>query len=113
MRDYFSSQCGSADQLIALLDQVLNVPAGMDFDIRIVVNQAIPKPLQLSERHKSIPIFYRENSGYNIGDMGFWVAAAAVLRLLSFLARRVHDPKAELALEELHRNLLTSNRARR
>ncbi|WP_375427120.1 hypothetical protein [uncultured Sphingomonas sp.] len=55
------------DQLVALLDQVATIPAGVAFDVCIVVNQETPHSLVLPERHGHIPILYRENTGYNIG----------------------------------------------
>ncbi|MGC8641948.1 MAG: hypothetical protein ACP5XB_18940 [Isosphaeraceae bacterium] len=55
------------DQLVALLDQVASVPAGYPFQLRIVVNQAMPKPLELPDRHIGSEILYRENTGFNIG----------------------------------------------
>lgn len=55
------------DQLIALLDQVAAIPAGCPFGTRVVVNQAVPRPLELPERHRQIEVLYRPNVGYNIG----------------------------------------------
>jgi hypothetical protein len=55
------------EQLIALLDQIANIPAGYPFRLRIVVNQARPQPLQLPGRHSGIEVLYRENTGFNIG----------------------------------------------
>lgn len=61
------------DQLVALLDQTVTVPAGMPFDTCIVVNQAEPEQLVLPERHRHVPVLHRENTGYNIGawDLGW------------------------------------------
>lgn len=56
-----------ADMVVALLDQVVTVPAGMPFDVCVVVNQQRPEPLVLPERHEHVSILYRENTGYNIG----------------------------------------------
>ncbi|WP_435018059.1 hypothetical protein TA3x_000003 [Tundrisphaera sp. TA3] len=56
-----------ATQLVSLLDQMREIPAGHPFRARIVVNQAEDKPLELPERHRGIDVFYRENVGYNIG----------------------------------------------
>ena len=55
------------DNLIALLDQIAQVPAGHPFRCRVVVNQAEPKPLELPPRHADVEVLYRENTGYNIG----------------------------------------------
>ena len=55
------------DQLVALLDQVASVPAGTPFALCVVVNQAEPCALDLPERHRGVPVLYRENTGYNIG----------------------------------------------
>ena len=55
------------DHLVALLDQIQTIPAGYPFQVRVVVNQAEPKPCVLPARHAGIEIRYRENTGYNIG----------------------------------------------
>jgi hypothetical protein len=55
------------DQLVALLDQLKSIPAGSPFDCRVVVNQAIDRPLDLPTRHQDVDVRYRENTGYNIG----------------------------------------------
>ncbi len=55
------------DQLIALLDQMQSVPAGYPFSVRVVVNQAEDKRLELPERHADVAVYHRENTGYNIG----------------------------------------------
>ncbi|AMV37712.1 hypothetical protein [Planctomyces sp. SH-PL62] len=55
------------DQLVALLDQTLEIPAGVPFHTRVVVNQARPIPLSLPERHAHVEVFHRPNLGYNIG----------------------------------------------
>ena len=55
------------DNLVALLDQMASIPAGETFQTRVVVNQAEDKLLELPERHSGIEIFYRPNTGYNIG----------------------------------------------
>ena len=56
-----------ADMVVALLDQVATVPAGMPFEVCVVVNQQRPEPLVLPERHKHVPVLHRANTGYNIG----------------------------------------------
>ena len=63
----------STDRLVALLDQIATVPAGAAFDACIVVNQAKAEELELPERHRHVPVLYRENTGYNIGawDLGW------------------------------------------
>ena len=63
----------SADQLVALLDQIAAVPAGAAFDTCIVVNQAKAGELELPERHRHVPVLYRDTTGYNIGawDLGW------------------------------------------
>lgn len=55
------------DKLVALLDQVATLPAGAGFEICVVVNQAEPSELVLPERHRSVVVLYRRNTGYNIG----------------------------------------------
>ena len=55
------------DQLVALLDQMRTVPAGYPFTVRVVVNQAEDKLLELPERHASVAVAHRANTGYNIG----------------------------------------------
>lgn len=55
------------DQLVALLDQIHDIPSGHPFQCLVVVNQAIDRPLELPERHSEHRILYRENTGYNIG----------------------------------------------
>lgn len=55
------------DQLVKLLDQAATVPAGADFALCVVVNQAEPIALVLPERHHHVPILHRANTGYNIG----------------------------------------------
>ncbi len=55
------------DQLVKLLDQIQTVPAGYPFSVRVVVNQAEDKRLELPERHKDVAVFYRANTGWNIG----------------------------------------------
>ncbi len=57
----------ATDQLISLLDQMDAIPSGHPFRRRVVVNQAIPKPLQLPDRFADVEVLYRENLGYNIG----------------------------------------------
>jgi len=54
------------DQLVALLDQTKDVPAGAHFDTCVVVNQCGSRELHLPERHADVTIFHRPNSGYNI-----------------------------------------------
>ncbi len=54
------------DQLVKLLDQIRTVPAGHPFSVRVVVNQAEDKRLELPDRHGDVTILYRENTGYNI-----------------------------------------------
>lgn len=57
----------SDESLIKLLDQIREVPAGCEFQVRVVVNLGVPKRLLLPHRHRDIQILYRENTGYNIG----------------------------------------------
>lgn len=66
------------DHLVALLDQLVTVPAGREFRCRVVVNQAQPKPLELPGRFAEVEVLYRPNTGYNIGawDHG-WRAGPA------------------------------------
>ncbi len=54
-------------QLVALLDQIHTIPAGAPFAVTVVVNQELPEPLVLPERHAGTDVLYRENTGYNIG----------------------------------------------
>ena len=56
-----------ADQLVALLDQAASVPAGANFALCVVVNQAEPTELVLPERQRHVPVLHRANTGYNIG----------------------------------------------
>ncbi len=56
-----------ADKLIALLDQTRSIDAALPFHTRVVVNQALDKPLNLPARFQDVECLYRENSGYNIG----------------------------------------------
>ncbi|HEV3261711.1 MAG TPA: glycosyltransferase, partial [Gemmataceae bacterium] len=64
--------------LVALLDSMRAKPAGSQFDVRIVVNEATPKRLELPARHRSAEVLYRENTGLNIGawDVGWRQAPA-------------------------------------
>ncbi|WP_165063786.1 hypothetical protein [Paludisphaera rhizosphaerae] len=55
------------DQLLALLDQTKEIPAGVPFRTRVVVNQAVDKRLELPPRHSDVEVFHRPNTGYNIG----------------------------------------------
>ena len=55
------------DQLVALLDQIAAIPAGVPFELCVVVNQATPDLLRLPERHAGTSVLHRENTGYNIG----------------------------------------------
>lgn len=57
----------STDQLLALLDQTKEIPAGVPFRTRVVVNQAVDKRLELPSRHNDVEVFHRPNTGYNIG----------------------------------------------
>ena len=59
------------DQLVKLLDQMRTIPAGYPFSVRVVVNQAENKSLELPDRHADVAVFYRENTGYNIGAWEF------------------------------------------
>ncbi len=59
------------DRLIALLDQMDATPAGYPYRRRVVVNQAVDRPLVLPERHRDVAVSYRENTGYNIGAWNF------------------------------------------
>lgn len=61
------------DNLVALLDQMATIPAGMPFQTRVVVNQAEDRPLDLPARHAGVEVLYRKNIGYNIGawDLGW------------------------------------------
>jgi hypothetical protein len=67
------------DQLVSLLDQMREIPSGYPFRCLIVVNQAFNRPLDLPERHSNVEIFYRENTGYNIGawEYGWRIAPPA------------------------------------
>lgn len=53
--------------LIKLLDQIAQVPAGHPFRCRVVVNQAEAKSLVLPDRFADVEVLYRENTGFNIG----------------------------------------------
>lgn len=55
------------DQLIALLDQLRDVPAGAAFDVCVVVNQCGNAVLTLPPRFSHIPVLHRPNVGFNIG----------------------------------------------
>jgi hypothetical protein len=57
----------SPKQLISLLDQIHDIPAGYPFSVRIVVNQAEDRLIELPEKYANVNIYYRKNSGYNIG----------------------------------------------
>jgi hypothetical protein len=67
------------DQLIALLDQIHSVPAHYPFRVRVVVNQAEARALELPSRLSDVDVHYRENRGYNIGawDFGWRLGDAA------------------------------------
>jgi hypothetical protein len=67
------------DQLVALLDQIQEIPSGHPFRCLVVVNQAVDRPLELPAEHASVEILYRENTGYNIGawDHGWRTASPA------------------------------------
>jgi hypothetical protein len=67
------------DQLVALLNQVREIPSGHPFRCLIVVNQAVDRPLELPAEHANVEILYRENTGYNIGawDYGWKTASPA------------------------------------
>jgi hypothetical protein len=56
-----------AGELVRLLDQAREVPAGWPFQPRVVVNRALPQDLELPPRHRGTDVLYRENVGYNIG----------------------------------------------
>ena len=55
------------DQLLCLIKQLGDVPAGLDFDVRVVVNRARDAPLGPPDQFEKIDILHRENVGYNIG----------------------------------------------
>jgi hypothetical protein len=67
------------DQLVALLDQMREIPSGHPFRCLVVVNQAVDRPLELPAAHADVEILYRENTGYNIGawDYGWRNASRA------------------------------------
>jgi hypothetical protein len=55
------------DKLVALLNQIREVPSGHPFRCLVVVNRAVDRPLELPAEHASVEVLYRENTGYNIG----------------------------------------------
>lgn len=55
------------DQLIALLDQLRDVPAGAAFDVCVVVNRCAEAVLSLPSRFADVTVLHRPNRGYNIG----------------------------------------------
>jgi hypothetical protein len=57
----------SSDNLVRLLDQLKEVPAGHAFHVRVVVNRAVDRPTALPERHANVEVIERPNQGYNIG----------------------------------------------
>ena len=55
------------DKLVALLNQIREIPSGHPFRCLVVVNRAVDRPLELPAEHASVEVLYRENTGYNIG----------------------------------------------
>ncbi len=53
--------------LVGLLDAMAAFPAGVPYDIRVVVNRDGAEVLTLPERHRGVEVAYRPNAGYNIG----------------------------------------------
>ena len=105
------------DNLVALLDQMVAIPAGEPFGTRVVVNQAEDKPLDLPSRHAGIEVLYRPNTGYNIGawDLGWrtepgfdcylFLQEECQLRRPNWVqafTRLVRQPKVGLVGESLH-----------
>ena len=105
------------DMLIALLDQMAAIPAGGPFQVRVVVNQAEERPLDLPARHAGVEVLYRPNTGYNIGawDLGwrtgpefacylFLQEECQILRpdWVGAFVRLAMDPKVGLVGERLH-----------
>ena len=114
------------DHLIALLDQVHRVPAGLPFRCRVVVNQAEPEALELPPRFAGVEVLYRENTGYNIGswDFGWRQGPAADIYLflqdecqirrpgwLKAFADRLRDPGVGLVGERMNYDGFTWERA--
>ncbi|MCQ0970860.1 hypothetical protein MLD63_10530 [Paracoccus sp. TK19116] len=53
--------------LIALLRQIRRIPAGIPFEVEIVVNSVTGRRLQLPNDLSDVAVTMRPNSGYNIG----------------------------------------------
>lgn len=73
------------DQLDFLLFQLRDIPAGLPFDIRVVVNQAHPGPVELARFRPDVEFCYRENTGMNIGAWDFGWRAGQPYDLYVFL----------------------------
>lgn len=114
------------DHLIALLDQVHQVPAGLPFRCRVVVNQGEPKELELPPRFAGVEVLHRENTGYNIGswDLGWRQGPPADVYLflqdecqirrpgwLKAYVDALRDPKVGLVGERLNYDGFTWERA--
>jgi hypothetical protein len=105
------------DHLMELLDTLRRFDAGAAFNIAISVNQTSDQPLQLPPDHAGTQIFYRNNSGMNIGawdhawrqlpDYDFFLFLqdeCYVVRndwLAAFL-RKLESPNAGLICESLN-----------
>ncbi len=105
------------DQLLALLDQIKEIPAGHPFECRVVVNRAVDRDLELPERHRDVEILTRENTGFNIGawELGwrqgpprdaylFLQEECRIIKAgwLEAFAQRLDDPKVGLVGESLY-----------
>lgn len=60
-----------AGDLVALLDSIHSVPSGWPYHVRVVVNQEVLTPLDLPKKFDKVDVFYRQNTGYNIGAWDF------------------------------------------
>lgn len=57
----------SEDPLDMLLWQLAHIPAGMPFNVLVVVNRSDDKDVQIASKFPGVRFDYRRNTGYNIG----------------------------------------------
>jgi len=92
-----------SEQLVALMDQIASVPAGVPFRARIVVNQEVMAPLELPARHAEIPILYRKNVGFNIGAWEAGWRASPRFAMYTFLQDDCYIKRAGWLAAYVHR----------